>query len=145
MSLIVQSDDACEMYLLALTAWFTGGPSLWLRMYSNDIPLSPDRQNPLNYVEATYPGYVQLATLGTWSAPVRDSAGIWHVQSGPWQWGDNAGAADVTMYGWYLVRGARVIFARRFDAPIIIGAGGPAPRLLIRLTQASQSAICTGD
>jgi hypothetical protein len=143
--MIVQSSDVCEMYLQALLAWIAAGPSFWLCLYSNDLPLSPDSENPLSYVEASYGGYARFGTPGSWGSVIRDNPGIYHIQSGAWTFNVNTGPVAQNVFGWFLLRGTRVVFAERFGgAPIIINVGSPGPTLLLQLTQGAQSVICPG-
>ncbi len=143
--MIVQSDDACQAYLAGLLAWIAAGVSFDLHLYSNDALLSPANMDPLQFVETTYGDYAWIATKGAWGSPIRDSAGLWHLASGPWTFQRNTGTSPGLAYGWYIQRGPRVVFAERFPGPATILPGLLGPTLIIRLSQASQSVICPGS
>lgn len=144
--MIVQSSDVCEALAAALRAWIESAPSAWLCLYTNDLPLDPDKENPGAYIEATYAGYARFATLGTWSAPVRDGTGLYHISSGPWTFAVNTGAVGQVVYGWFLLRDTRVVLMERFaGAPLTIQVGAPGPTLLVQPSQAAQTVACPGS
>lgn len=140
--MIVQSDDVCQALLFGLKDWLNAGPTNWLRLYTNGIGLSPAKQDPGLYVQATYGGYAQLAVLGSWQDPFRESEGVWRLESGPHAFQLNAGDFAQDVRGWYLVRGDRVILAEEFPTPIPVAVGATGPTILVRVTQGSQSVVC---
>lgn len=141
--MIVAMDDANEATLLGLKAWLDSATFNWLCLYTNNITLAPNQGNPLLFIEASYGGYTRQGLFGSWSAPVQDTPGRWAIQSGPWTFPLNTGATFGPVYGWFLLRDSRVVYAEAFDGPLTVTTGRLGPTLIPRLTQGSQSVVCS--
>lgn len=141
--MIVSSSDVCEMVCDALVAWLNGGPSAWLCLFSNGIPLTPDSENPASYVETSYPAYARFGTVGLWAPTQRADAGIYFTQSGPYTFPANNALVPVYVFGWFLLRGTRVVLMETFPGgPVIIDPGAPGVTVLLRPQFGAQSVVC---
>ena len=143
--MMVQTDAAVQQASTDFKAWLDAGPSNWLRLYVNDFTPSPASTDPVVFIEATYPAYAQLALLGSWSAPLRVTPGVWQISSGPWTFATNGGGVAVTIHGWYLVRDTTVVMAERFPTPMVIQPGHFGPALLLAPQTGDQELLCSGQ
>lgn len=97
-------------------------------LYTND--LTPTVNTRLtDFQEASFPGYVRAAPR--WGSPYPDPRGFLKITSGAISWTRTAGPGTQTVYGWYAVDPLRerVVWARRFDVPVVVNAPGAVAAL----------------
>lgn len=79
-----------------------------------------------DFIEPVLTGYARVDLEGTWTAPARDEAGVWSIQTEIFTIAvDPAETGNVDVYGVILILGGDLVAFGLFDAPFNWSDGVP--------------------
>lgn len=107
-----------------------------LRLFQNDhVPDVLDID--ADYTEADFSGYAAVA-LGSWNPAFVNVDGKGEIDADPTTFEHDGGGDDNNVYGAYITdQAGLVVYAERFDAPIVMEAAGNKVIYTARLTAVS--------
>lgn len=108
-----------------------------LHLFQNDhVPTLFDTD--ADYVEADFSGYVGNVTV-VWGMPFVNGSNQGELDSSQFNFTHNGGSTDNTIYGIYVTDLAGLLlFAERFDAPVLMNAAGSTIAYTPKFTMINQ-------
>lgn len=138
---LITMDMELERLLTSTRTYLNSGSEL--RLFIDDLtPAADDAID--DYTEPTFTGYALVDLLDGFTEPVKDSVGVWSMETEIFTYEITEALEEVELFGYFITKGGNLKYAERFPEPVSLEVGSQPLRLrlILRMIAASACPSC---